>query len=431
MEAKLQHPAALDIIVVGAGISGLATAISCSLSGHRVTIFEAAKELGEVGAGLQITPNASRILKEWGVPDSLWKLAAEPGCLAVHRYSDGKILAMDKDFGKKIRSKYRAPFVALHRADLHKALYQRSQQLGVEMQLGQKVVQIDFEQTVIVTESGLTAKADLVVAADGLWSQCRQCFLGVEEPPLPTGDLAYRILLRLDDIDDPELREWVSKPAVHFWIGPKAHAVGYSLRAGNMYNIVLLVPDDLPEGVKRQTASVDEMRALFKGWDPILGRFLDRVKKVDKWKLMHRTELQHWVNDKSNLVFVGDSCHPMLPYLAQGANSAIEDGAALGHLLGKIKSKDQLPSALKMYERLRKSRGEAIVKEAFKQRDAFHMKDGPEQQARDELFLSQLGKEIQAPFPSRWTCPDVQRWLYGYNVNKELQEATKRGLSKL
>lgn len=137
----------------------------------------------------------------------------------------------------------------------------------------------------------------------------------------------------------------------------------------------------------------------------------------------------------------------MLPYLAQGANSAIEDGAVLGRLLGKINGKDQLPSALKIYERLRKSRGEAIVKEAFKQvgavyfqshfasnpsqRDAFHMKDGPEQQARDELFLSQLGKEIQAPFPSRWTCPDVQRWLYGYNVNKELQEATKRGLSKL
>ncbi|KAJ3459054.1 hypothetical protein MRS44_015127 [Fusarium solani] len=419
MEAKPEHPAALDIIVVGAGISGLATAISCLLSGHRVTIFEAAKELGEVGAGLQITPNASWILKEWGVPDSLWKLAAEPTCLSVHRYSDGKILAMEKDFGKKIRSKYRAPFVALHRADLHKALYERSHQLGVEIQLGQKVVQIDFEQTMIVTESGLTAKADLVVAADGLWSQCRQCFLGVKEPPLPTGDLAYRILLHLDDIDDPQLREWVSKPAVHFWIGPEAHAVGYSLRAGNMYNIVLLVPDDLPEGVKRQTASVDEMRALFKGWDPILGRFLDMVKKVDKWKLMHRSELQNWVNDESNLVFV------------QGANSAIEDGAVLGRLLGKIYSKEQLPSALKMYERLRKSRGEAIVKEAFKQRDVFHMKDGPEQQARDELFLSQLGKEIQAPFPSRWTCPNVQRWLYGYNVNKELQEATKRGLSKL
>lgn len=194
---------------------------------------------------------------------------------------------MEKDFGKKIRSKYGAPFIALHRADLHKVLYDRSHELGVEIHLGQKVVQIDFEETIIFTESGLTAKADLVVAADGLWSSCRQCFLGVEEPPLPTGDLAYRILLRLDEINDPQLRQWVSKPAVHFWIGPEAHAVGYSLRAGNMYNIVLLVPDDLPEGVKRQSGSVEEMRTLFKGWDPILGRFLDVVKKVDKWKLMH------------------------------------------------------------------------------------------------------------------------------------------------
>ncbi|KAM6529318.1 hypothetical protein FALCPG4_007457 [Fusarium falciforme] len=412
----------LHVIIVGAGLSGLAASISCSLSGHIVTVFESAKELAEVGAGLQVTPNSTRLLQEWQLPEMLWQKAAEPTYLAVHRYS-GETLAVEWEFDQKMRAKYGAPFVDLHRVDLQLALYERARQLGVTFHLGEKVETIDFDQTTVITQSGTKAQADLIVAADGLWSKCRQAFVDGEGSPMPTGDLAYRVLISLDDINDPELRDWVSNPSVHFWIGPGAHAVGYSLRAGNMYNIVLLVPDDLPEGIRRQEGSVEEMKGLFKDWDPILGRFLDIVKQVEKWKLMHRHKLKHWVNDKANLVFIGDSCHPMLPYLAQGANSAIEDGAVLGRLLGNIQSKEKLPKVLRMYEQLRKNRGDAIVRETFKQRDAFHMQDGPEQETRDDIFLSQLGKELGAPFPSRWTCPQVQPWLYGYSVEKEVTEA--------
>lgn len=135
----------------------------------------------------------------------------------------------------------------------------------------------------------------------------------------------------------------------------------------------------------------------------------------------------------------------MLPYLAQGANSAIEDGAVLGLLLGTLSRREDLPKALRRYQQLRKARGDSIVKETFKQvrclsplaeprlltmfplikRDSFHMPDGPEQEARDAIFLSQLGKELRAPFPSRWTCPEVQPWLYGYDAFKEVQESIK------
>jgi len=220
---------------------------------------------------------------------------------------------------------------------------------------------------------------------------------------MPTGDLAYRIVLQLDELDDPELRDWVANPKVHFWIGPGAHSVGYSLRAGQIYNIVLLCPDDLPKGVSRQAASLDEIKELFKDWDPILQRFLAQVDKVEKWKLMHHEEMEHWVNDRSNLVFMGDACHPMLPYLAQGANSSLEDSAVLGELLGRMTNKNQMPHVLRLYERLRKSRGEAIVRETFKQRNDFHMYNGPEQEKRDALFLSKLGKDLgTGPFPSRW-----------------------------
>ncbi|WQF87618.1 Putative FAD-binding domain, FAD/NAD(P)-binding domain superfamily [Colletotrichum destructivum] len=414
----------LDIIVVGAGLSGLATAVAAALSGHRVTVFESARELLEVGAGLQVTPNSTRILQKWGLPDRLWKSASEPTELVVHRYS-GQVLAKEENFDKTMRARYQAPFIDLHRVDLQLSLYERARDLGVRFRLGEKVQDIDFDAPELTTQSGTRARADLIVAADGLWSRSRACYLKKEDPPLATGDLAYRVVLDADEIEDPELREWMSKPKVHFWIGPGAHCVGYSMRAEKMYNIVLLVPDDLPQGVSRQAGSVEEMKARFRGWDPILGKLLGAVDNVEKWKLMHREELSSWVNDKSNFVFVGDACHPMLPYLAQGANSAVEDGAVLGLVLGHLTSKSQLPAALRLYEKLRKARGESIVRETFKQRHDFHMEDGPEQEARDRVFLSQLGKELKGPFPSRWTCPEVQPWLYGYDAYKEVEEAMK------
>lgn len=186
-----------------------------------------------------------------------------------------------------MRQKYGAPFIDLHRVDMQLSLFERAKDLGVQFRLGEKIESIDFDIPEITTVSGLKGKADLIVASDGLWSKSRACLLGKTDPPIPTGDLAYRVVLKLDQITDPELREWVKNPECHFWAGPGAHAVGYSLRAGEMYNIVLLVPDDLPAGVSKQTGSVEEMRALFKGWDPILNRFLDLVDDVEKWKLMH------------------------------------------------------------------------------------------------------------------------------------------------
>lgn len=240
---------------------------------------------------MQITPNSSRLLRRWGLPQKFWDSVAEPTHLAVHRYS-GKVLAWEEDFDRKNRERYGAPFVDVHRVDLQLALLERAYQLGVKVELAQKVTAIDFDIPEITTERGTKARADLIVAADGLWSKCRDAFAGGGVVPKPTGDLAYRVVLNLDDIEDPELRDWVRKPSCHFWIGPRAHAVGYSLRGGRMYNIVLLVPDDLPEGVSRSPGSVDQMKALFEGWDPILLRFLNLVTQVDRWKLMHREFLR-------------------------------------------------------------------------------------------------------------------------------------------
>jgi salicylate hydroxylase len=158
-----------------------------------------------------------------------------------------------------------------------------------------------------------------------------------------------------------------------------------------------------------------------------LTQLLECVDKVDKWKLMHRAEMESWINAQNNLVLIGDSCHPMLPYLAQGANSSIEDGAVLGLLLAptNFSSKEQLPETLQLFQQLRKARGEGIVRETFKQRKDFHLRNGSEQEKRDELMLGQLGKDLQGPFPSRWTCPEVQLWLYGYDAMNEVEAAVR------
>lgn len=198
----------------------------------------------------------------------------EPKSLTVYGYK-GNVLAHEDNFDQNIRRKYSAPFADCHRVDLQQALLKRAEELGVDVLLNCKAnMNIDFgtikgSEPVIPVENSRGQIGDLVIGADGLWSTCRSAMLGQRDPPLPTGDLAYRIVLKIDQIEDPKLREMVQNPACRFWAGPDAHAVAYSMRGGNMYNVVLLVPDDLEEGVARTEGNIDEMKKLFEGWDPV------------------------------------------------------------------------------------------------------------------------------------------------------------------
>ncbi|KAI9682581.1 MAG: hypothetical protein M1822_006879 [Bathelium mastoideum] len=262
-------PYQLHLVIIGAGLAGLSAAITTSLEGHRVTVLEKSAQLQEVGAGLQVTPNATRLLKRWGLFDALRSRAAAPSSLTVRRYDGSVVLAQDHRFQEKVQERYDAPFWDLHRADLQAALVARAVELGVDIQLDCEVVDIDFSAATVTLNGGESVRGDVLLAADGLWSRIRSLFMQKTILPNPTGDLAWRIILDLDDLKDPELVEWVLKPTVNFWIGPHAHVVGYSVKGGRQFNLVLLSPDDLEKDLSRAEGNLDDMKKLFAAWDPV------------------------------------------------------------------------------------------------------------------------------------------------------------------
>ncbi|EKG09553.1 Monooxygenase FAD-binding protein [Macrophomina phaseolina MS6] len=259
----------LHLLVVGAGLAGLAAAISARLEGHEVTVLEKAAELTEVGAGLQVTPNATRLFKRWGIFEQLEACAAVPETLTVRRYDGTRVLAHEPHFQKLLLNRYGAPFWDLHRADLQAAMVARARALGVRICTGAEVVEIDVERAAATLRNGAVVNSDVILAADGLWSRSRSIFSQRAAGPQPTGDLAYRILLDVQDISDPELVEWIANPSVNFWVGPHSHVVAYSLRRGTLFNLVLLTPDDLPDNVARAPGNLEELKALFGRWDPM------------------------------------------------------------------------------------------------------------------------------------------------------------------
>ncbi|PKS05247.1 hypothetical protein jhhlp_008618 [Lomentospora prolificans] len=443
----------IHVIVIGAGLAGLAVSISTKLANprHQVTIFETAKVLQEIGlkperepslrlhkkAGLQITPNATKLLQRWSVADALAPVAIAPRTLTVRRYDGTSILAHEGSMRSVMEDRYGAPFWDVHRVDLQRELVRRCGELGVRIELGRRVVDVNFAAASVALEGGREEKGDAVVCAEGLWSSTRAKFLGRESEPAPTGDLAFRISFETKDLKGPhreEIRALARSEAVNFWIGPGCHAVSYAVRGGDVLNVGLLKPDDLPEGVARVDADPEEMRAMFRGWDPLLMKMLEEVDHVQRWRLLWVDALEEWTTRDGRFFMIGDSCHPMLPYLAQGANSALEDGAVLGYLLGKVGrgvAAVQLPAVAEMYQALRRERGKEIQRESFRQRKDFHLPDGEQQVARDAVFREAFEKgEPGEGFPSRWTCPRVQRFLYGYDAYAEAEALYQKSSSE-
>lgn len=268
----------LHLLVIGGGLCGLSAAIATRLGGHRVTVLESVPVFREVGAGLQITPNGTRLLQAWGLAETLSPQAAAPKYFRMRRFN-GDLLAERTEYIDEIEGRYESPLWCLHRADLQVAMAEKAEELGVVIKLGCKVSSVkwgeqraqneDEGKISVIIEGGEEIRGDIVLAADGIWSDTRRNLLGMDVRPKPTGDLAYRILLDRESITDVTLRDWLDTPGINIWVGPEMHAVGYSIKGGQWLNLVLLVKDNLPEDVMKAEGDLAEMKAIFQGWDPM------------------------------------------------------------------------------------------------------------------------------------------------------------------
>ncbi|CAE6436076.1 unnamed protein product [Rhizoctonia solani] len=378
----------LNIVVVGCGLGGLACAFSLQKAGHSVVILEAARSIGEIGAGIQVTPNLSRILIKWGLRDKLDKLAVVPQAIVFRRYKTGAKVG-GSVWGSKMERDHGSPYYHVHRADLHRWLYELAEQAGVTIRLASTVKSIDPSMPSLTLSNGETIRCDLIVGADGVKSAIREVVVGGPDRPRPTGDAAYRAIIPAEQMrGDPELEALLENPEMTAWMGPGRHIMAYCIRDRNEYNMVLIHPDGRDgsaPAVESWTAegSIEEMRRDFSGWEPRIQKLIHLIPSALKWLLADREPLEKWVHDSGRVVLLGDSCHPMLPYRAQGAAMAIEDAVVLGGLLSGISQLDDLPRLLRAYQDLRLPRTAESQRSARLNQFIFHLPDGPEQLARD------------------------------------------------
>ncbi|KAF9887004.1 hypothetical protein FE257_010620 [Aspergillus nanangensis] len=412
----------LDIIVVGAGLGGLATAIALSTSGHNVTIFEQTPELGEVGAGIQVPPNSTRLLLKLGLGPYLEKQVTEPEAISFRRWETGKTIGHTKLI-PEFRQTFKAPYYVIHRADLHSAMYKRALDVGVTIKLAAKIIDYNPQRPSIHLEDGSSYEADLVVAADGIKSVARGILHSDIEKPLERpGFAAYRATVDVERMkSDPDMSWLLEKPSLNIWIGEKRHVMTYTIGAGKAFNMVLSHPDDTDPSTWDQSTALRDMRAEFRGWDPRLTKIIGLITNTIKWPLLSGAPLSRWASGKT--VLLGDAAHAMLPYMSEGAAMAVEDGVALARALSKIKSRAEIPNALLVFEKVRIERTSQMQEASLLNGQLWHFSDGPLQRARDAAMEPETKGLPFAHSPNQWSDPATQMWCYGYDTEHEIDKA--------
>ncbi|KAG7698820.1 hypothetical protein KL929_004664 [Ogataea haglerorum] len=405
----------LQFVVVGGGIGGLSVAIGLVLSGHKVTVLEKAQELSEVGAGIQIPPNSTRILEQLGCNTEILEHALVPKAYHFCNHKGDNLISLELD--PYCASKYGCKSLHIHRGDFHKCLVQRARELNITILVNSEIVDIDLDHNIAITHDGRKYQADVIIGADGLNSNVRNSIFGRNTSPTNSGDQAYRSLISIPEMNKhPELDFIHKVPCVNFFWGPKGHVVTYPLKGGNTCNVVVMAPDNLPPDSSVVAADKKEVLHFLETWDPRLQLLLSLATSTFKWRLQYIEELNCWSHPAQNVTLLGDACHATLPYLAQGAAQAIEDAAALAYLFGKIKDKSEIRFILKTYERIRKPRTTRIVNSSKECQQIYHLQDGEKQKLRD---LKCAMDPPQEGCPARWADPEFQEYLFGYNIFEE------------
>lgn len=341
----------------------------------------------------------------------------------MKRYANDKELGPRSHIRSALFKRYLAPMLVVHRGDLQHVLHEAANNQDVDIRTKARVVNIDrnFEARVQLS-SGEWVEGDLLIGADGIHSRVRTqiaSHLGAKDQITPTGHSAYRVTIPRDKLaQEPEILSHLDLGISTRWMGPRGHIMAYPVRKNRLYNMVFLhptKPGKIDEtNLWSQKGDKQEMTSFYGSWSPTVQRLISYVPASDlmEWPLNLRPPLPRWAVNKTALL--GDACHPMLPYVAQGAAQAIEDVGVLAVCLSMT---SDVALALKVYEAVRKTRAEKIQDSAMVTAKALHLPDGPEQEERDRRITEAGGKS-----PDLWADREFQDFMWGVDIMRETQE---------
>ncbi len=381
------------VLIVGGGIGGLTAALCLAQAGNRVELFEQSSAFNEVGAGIQLSPNCTRVLHSLGLQDALRRVAFLPEAAEMRDWRDGSVIATNV-LGDSVLQAYGFPYYHLHRADLMRVLAEAAgTHPDICLHTGRRIERIGEQADVAFVESGdQRFTGDLLVGADGIHSMVQaQCF-GAQAPTF-TGNVAWRALIPVS-----RLPAGLVRPVATAWWGPHKHFVHYYVRGGELVNCVCVIEKsgwELESWNERGNHA--ELKRDFAGWHNDLQTLIDAMdpQACFKWALFDRPPLEQW--SRGRMTLLGDACHPTLPFMAQGAAMAIEDAAVLARCLRE--ASDPI-AALPRYEHLRRPRTRRIQAGSRRNATIFHLSGIPAW-LRNQAVASSRGQLLD--------------WLYRYN----------------
>lgn len=390
------------ILIVGAGIGGLTAALALLRKGLDVDVYEQAPELGEVGAGVQISPNGNRVLHEIGVLDEVRKTAVETQSKEIRLWNTGQTWKLF-DLGTIAVERYGMPYLTVYRPDLHAALADgvRAIKPGA-IHLNAKCV--GFEQrgarVSIRLQDGRTAESDALIGADGVHSGIRTQLFGADKPKF-TGIIAWRTVAPME-----RLPKHLNRMVGANWVGKGGHVVHYPVRRGELMNCNSLIErNDWTIESWSTVGDLDECLRDFAGWHDDIHQIFRNGRSLAKWALMLREPMARW--SEGHITLLGDACHAMLPMLAQGAVMALEDGFILARCFEKYG--EDIPAALQAYEAARRERANKTITGSAENAKRFH----------NPALASKEG--AQAYVDREWSEERIKQryeWLFTYDVTR-------------